>query len=140
VAESGPPELDAHLGLALVGRDEEQTARRAARRAQREIEEADDPRVDRGRVLDLEGGDDMCSGRLEPQHLVQPVALFDLQPMASCRVAGAIDPVCRMSVATATAAACIAFEGHEYPSCSERCASTSRDDPAVYVRHSHSLV
>lgn len=49
-------ELRAYLVLAVIGRDQEQPARRVSGCSEREIEQSDDARIDRGRVLDLESG------------------------------------------------------------------------------------
>src|SRR3990167_3616199 len=67
----GPPQLRAHFVLAVIRGDVEQAPRRVPRRAEREVEQPDDPGVDRRRVLHLEGGGDPRLSTVQPQHINQ---------------------------------------------------------------------
>ena len=63
-AERGPLQLGPDFGFAIIGGHEEIRAGQVARRAQRQIQEADNARIDAGAVLDFERRGDAMRNRL----------------------------------------------------------------------------
>jgi class 3 adenylate cyclase len=74
-------------------------------------------------------------GRRKFKNLAKPVILYELVLMEQGRAELPIDPVCRMTIDPARAAARRVREGVEYLFCSDHCARAFDDDPAGYVSH-----
>jgi adenylate cyclase len=74
-------------------------------------------------------------GQQKFKNLAKPVTLYQLVVTRQAGTQPPIDPVCRMAIDPARAAARRVYGDLEYLFCSDRCALAFDDDPAEYVRH-----
>jgi adenylate cyclase len=74
-------------------------------------------------------------GQQKFKNLAKPVTLYELVVTRQPGTQPSIDPVCRMAIDPARAAARRVYGDVEYLFCSNRCALAFDDDPAEYVSH-----
>lgn len=67
------------------------------------------------------------------KNVIRQVALFELAPRSAGPAVTFIDPVCRMQVTSAAAAAVLAHQGVTYRFCSPVCAQLFAEAPGLYV-------
>jgi adenylate cyclase len=74
-------------------------------------------------------------GQQKFKNLAKPVTLYELVVTRQPGTQPSIDPVCRMAIDPARAAARRVYGDVEYLFCSNRCALAFDNDPAEYVSH-----